>query len=199
MYIAKYRTANRLYGYNVTLGGEGTRGHRHSEETKEKMRLRRIVKPYVHSEESKAKIGASLRGRKHRPETREKISRSHMGLKRGIKVSPESIAKMIETRKRNGIKMPEHVKEMLREINKGHTYNVGRKHTTEAKSKISAAHIGHKVSEETRSKMSMAAKLRGPRSPVSEETRIKMREAQLATWKARKERAAQIHGQGVLL
>ena len=62
--IRKYNSANRKYGYNISLGGIDRKIC--SEETKEKLRKANIGK--VMSEESKRKIGEFNRGRHHTEE-----------------------------------------------------------------------------------------------------------------------------------
>lgn len=37
LHIAKYKTKNKKYGYNLTNGGEGTNGYHHTKETKQKL------------------------------------------------------------------------------------------------------------------------------------------------------------------
>lgn len=67
--IAKYQTNNSKYGYNLTMGGDGTLGKKLSEE-------------------SKRKIGDGNRGKIHSKELNEKVSQS---LKQYYKDNPESI------------------------------------------------------------------------------------------------------------
>jgi hypothetical protein len=55
--IQWYDTTNSTYGYNISLGGDGSN----------------------HSEETKQKISESLIGHKHSEETKNKISNSHKG------------------------------------------------------------------------------------------------------------------------
>ena len=69
---------------NVTAGGEGLTGHRHSEATKAKMRAAALGRP--RSEETKAKLRAAnlgkpgtFKGKSHTAETREKISMARSG------------------------------------------------------------------------------------------------------------------------
>lgn len=64
---------------NITDGGEGLCGAIFSEETREKIRKSRIGKKVVWTEEAKAKLSASLKGRKVSAETRAKISAKNKG------------------------------------------------------------------------------------------------------------------------
>ena len=52
--INKYKTSNSDFGYNISLGGDGTYGYHHSEETKEKLRI--SSSKSKHSEETKRLI-----------------------------------------------------------------------------------------------------------------------------------------------
>lgn len=87
-YIHFYDSTNVEKGYNMTLGGEGTLGYAHTEESKRKMRELKKDKyngennPMYGkscSEETKRKISIANTGRKATKETREKMSKSHKG------------------------------------------------------------------------------------------------------------------------
>ena len=88
---------------NMTEGGEGATGARHSEATKRKISeaLVGVPRPDLlgkkHSPESKAKIAASMRGRKLSDATRLKISLAQKG-----KARPELIGRAVsaETRRK---------------------------------------------------------------------------------------------------
>jgi 5-methylcytosine-specific restriction endonuclease McrA len=115
---------------------QGNKGHRHSDEAREKMSAAKIGKTACNkgqkmSEEQKAKIAMALRGRKLSEAEVEKRRRKH---------SPEEVAKMIETRKRLGI--PSGMK--------------GKVHSEETKQKMRDAKLGKTKSEETRARMSQA-------------------------------------------
>ncbi len=58
--IQWYDTANRKYGYNISLGGESANGFHHTEETKQK-------------------ISKTLSGRQLAEETKQKMSEARMG------------------------------------------------------------------------------------------------------------------------
>ena len=100
-------------------------------------------------------------------ETREKMSKSHIGKK----MSEENRSKLIERNKGNdyarGRKMSERHFQRLLET------HVGAKRTDEARQRMSEAHKGKKQSEET--KFKRAAALKGQKR--SEETKRKMSEA----------------------
>ena len=67
-YIALYDTTDKNKGYNITDGGEGVRGYRHTEEWKQEM--------------SKAKSGENnhMYGKHHTEESRRKISMNHANM-----------------------------------------------------------------------------------------------------------------------
>jgi hypothetical protein len=115
-----------------------------------------------HSSETKAKISASNKGKKISAETKVKLSQARKG-KKGAPRTPEWLAKIQETKRRNGT-------------------NKGRKPSPEHKAKISAVHKGKKISLETRAKMSIAAKLSNARKKRKHtpETRAKMSAAHKA-------------------
>lgn len=68
--IQKYDTANRWYGYNISLGGVESKAC--SEETREKLRQANLGK--VMSEEAKRKIGEFNKGRHSTDEMRKHMS-----------------------------------------------------------------------------------------------------------------------------
>lgn len=63
--IAEYQTANRIYGYNETLGGEGANGRVLSEAEKQNIgkRMSLIHKGVPLSEEHKMKLSAAIKGK----------------------------------------------------------------------------------------------------------------------------------------
>ncbi len=99
-YIKKYDTFNTEHGLNLKSGGNVEKC---SDETKRKMSLKLLGNTrtlnYKYSEERRLEINAKIlkakEGYSHSEETRQKISRSHFG----IKGSKESIEKAKETRK----------------------------------------------------------------------------------------------------
>jgi group I intron endonuclease len=103
--IAKKRIGdkNSFYGKGSRIKGENNHffGKKHSEETKEKLRQKRLGKK--HSEETKRKISKESRGekngfygKKHSEETKRKIRESHLGKKH----SEETKQKMRESHRR---------------------------------------------------------------------------------------------------
>lgn len=132
---------------NMTIGGDGVSGLKHSEKTKELIRSKRIGQIVSHSEETKRKIGlansialkgkknpehsARLMGRRHSEETKAKIAAKQLGIPR----SAETIEKV-------------------------RVANLGQKRTDEAKRNMSLAHIGKTLSDETKAKMSESQRVR---------------------------------------
>ena len=85
-FIQWYNTANKKYGYNMSLGGES---YNCSEETRKKMsEVRKGEKAPMygkyHSEETKSKISESLKGKHHSEETKRKMGESRKGENNGM-------------------------------------------------------------------------------------------------------------------
>lgn len=105
-------------GYNCTDGGDGRPGFFPSAESRAKMSAAHRGKK--HSAESRAKIGMSNKGKHHTAETRLKMSAAHKGKKhsaanKGKTLSAEHRAKMSAA-------------------------HMGKHHTAESQAKMSAAH-----------------------------------------------------------
>ena len=73
--IAEWRTNDRLYGYNMTTGGDGTPGCIPSEDTRHKLSVARRKENL--SEETLARRSAGLKGRKFSQEHRRKIGKAN--------------------------------------------------------------------------------------------------------------------------
>lgn len=89
MYIYLYNSNNQDLGYNLTIGGETTRGYQPSEKTK-----KNISKGLKKKYESGWK--GSFYGMHHSDETKKKISQKRIGKYKGIPVSEKRHKKMIE-------------------------------------------------------------------------------------------------------
>jgi group I intron endonuclease len=78
LYIARYESMDHDIGYNITEGGDGNRGLKHSEE-------------------SKRKIGLASKGRKHTNETKKLISQHSKGENNPIygQKRPEELKKTV--------------------------------------------------------------------------------------------------------
>jgi len=122
---------------NLTDGGEGVPGYKHTEDAKKKMSEVQTGKKL--SEDHKEKISKSgsgenhyFYGKEHTKETKRKISEAKSGKKHhfyGQKHTEDTIKKMSETRKSMGIS------------GKNHPF-YGKKHTDDARKKISDSHLG---------------------------------------------------------
>jgi group I intron endonuclease len=113
-HIAQHKATDKTFGYNFAQGGAG--------------------KPI--SRDATERIAAKLRGRKLPQEQKDKIS----ARKRGVKPTPDHVAKMIE----------------------GKLKNSGFKHSEEAKAIMSAAAVGKKMppcTDAHRLKLAEAARL----------------------------------------
>lgn len=131
-HFIKSRNTKHPNGYNLTDGGEGTLGHKHSPETLKKLSAshkgRKCTPEHcAHIAESKRGEKNPFFGKNHTPETCEKMSESRKGQKRSL-----------ETRKR------------ISEANKGKVF------TPEHCEHISEAKKGQIPSDETRDRMSEA-------------------------------------------
>ena len=127
--IAKERALGKAE-YNITNGGGGVEGYKHSEEAKEK-------------------ISEARKGRHHSEETRKKISE----LNKGKYISEETKRKISESNK--GKHPSEETKRKLSEVHKGKTpWNKGKHPSEETRKKLSEASKGRHHSEEAKKKMS---------------------------------------------
>jgi hypothetical protein len=111
---------------NITNGGEGVSGLKHSDETREKLRAANLGK---------------LRGPRS-PEVIEKSAAAQRGKKRGP--NPEHSARM------KGMKWAPEV------VAKRASANLGQKRGEQARANMSLAQRGHVVSDEARKNMSLA-------------------------------------------
>lgn len=110
--IQWYNTTNPNYGYNITLGGEGTKG------------LKGEKSPWY--------------GKHHTEETKQKMSENNARYWEGKQFSEETKQKLSKARKGEnhplyGKQLSEETKRKISEANKGH------KHSEEVKQKISEA------------------------------------------------------------
>lgn len=182
-YILEHNTFGEG-GYNMTGGSEGGIGHKHTEETKHKIREslkkidprnRREYKPLSEkhrkniglshlgrklSEEAKEKLRAINTGKKLSEETKEKIRLSRLGKKH----TPETIEKL----RLAGLKRThtEETKEKIRNINllrfpqksqaESPTPKKSRKLSSETREKIRIAALKRTHTPETREKIKQA-------------------------------------------
>lgn len=127
---------NRKVGFNISLNPLAPmRGRKHSEKTKQKMRLARKGKVMSEEHRNKMKlIGLAQRGRKFSKERRENISRGHMGIvcSEGTKLKLSLAGKKYYSIKENrdrlskrliGRKVSEETRRKISEANKGKSKN----------------------------------------------------------------------------
>jgi len=130
-FMSNYSKWPQYRGMNLTDGGEGMLGFKHSEETKQNHREFMRKNPNRHS-----------LGKKHSEETRRKISAAKKGKpswSKGKKAHPETLKNLIMFKKgqpshNKGKKFegtPEERKLKFGAHNIGNSYNKGRKHTPE--------------------------------------------------------------------
>jgi group I intron endonuclease len=86
--IAYCNTNNREHGYNLTAGGEGVTGYRHTDEYKEKLRERLTGNGFwvgrKHTEETRKRMSAAQKGNKNNlGKTRSEETRAKLGLSHG--------------------------------------------------------------------------------------------------------------------
>jgi group I intron endonuclease len=159
-------------GYNLTDGGEGLSGYRHTPEQRAALSASRKGKPI--SAEHKANISKGGKGKVLSAETRAKLSAAKTGTKftaehcenirkskLGLVASAETKAKMSAAHKARGGISPEHRKKMI-------DAKIGMKYTPEHCAAISAASKGRRHSEETKKKMS------GPRGPYRARKKVEL-------------------------
>lgn len=147
--IKQYKTNDPNYGYNLTIGGDGTNGYKMSDETKRK--LSEIHTGRKHSVETKILLSQKLKGRNPVPicddEFRQKMSKA----KTGQMHSFETRRKMsLSQRKRT---MSEESKRKISES------RIGKKHWQ----------YGKKLPDAWRQKISSGCKGRGTK-PIVQST-----------------------------
>lgn len=149
---------------NMTDGGEGVSGLKHTIETKEKLRAASLGQS--HSDETRAKISLSSRGRipteaamehyrlaaiartgvyKHSNETREKLRTSHLG--KTLPAEQRAKIGLASTGRRHSDESREKIR----------VANLGKTKTDETKAKISATGLGRKHTDEAKAKISAAS------------------------------------------
>ena len=168
--IAKYKTQNRKYGYNLESGGGATK--KHNAETRKKIsEANKGENHYRYGkslcEETRRKIADTLKGRPLSEETKRKMSEAT----KGKHISAETRKKISVARKGQpspmlGRKLSEEHKRKIGLANSGaNSYMFGKHHTEEHKRKVSEALRGEKnpcygkpKSEEVRRKISETKK-----------------------------------------
>lgn len=162
---------------NVTDGGEGASGRKHTAEMRARLSAERKGKPL--SRETRAAALAFHLGSSHSPEHREKIAAANRGKRR----TPEQRQRMSERLKGRFVSAETRAK--MSAAAKRTRNALGYKHTAEARANMSDAHKG-KPSNRRGIRLSEAAKLHlsemNKGKMQSPETCAKKRVSQLARW-----------------
>jgi len=144
-----------LGGYNLTDGGEGAFGYSHSAETKAKMSAAQKGRKHVRSKAYCHKMRLAKMGNCPSLETREKLRQAQLGKKIPIEVR----AKMSAAHK--GIpKAPEHVAKVAAALKGKPGSFLGRKHSEETKEKMRRKATGRRHTTETKELLRQVAKAR---------------------------------------
>ena len=187
-YIKKFNTV-RPNGFNLTSGGEGCLGYKHTEESRLKMsKIQKRRKRSPHSLETRRNISEAHTGKKKSPEHIRKISEAkkgkpswHKGKKRS-KETCERIGRASKGRvspnkgKPRTQKEKENISRAVKRSLKGRSpWNKGKSLSQETRDKISQTKLNNPPSQETREKIGSAN--RG--KTLSKEIREKMSRAKL--------------------
>ena len=129
-YINLWDCTNRSKGYNLTNGGDGSKGAKRSEETKEKIRQSKLRTKL--SEETKRKIGTASKGHYVSKEVKKKIGDAQRGEKNhnyGKTASEDARRKMSEAKsgEKNhnyGKHLSEDIKKKISEARKRYLANI---------------------------------------------------------------------------
>lgn len=81
-WIDTLKSNDRVIGYNITNGGEGTSGLKHTEETKRKIAVAHLGKK--HSKKTKMSMSVAHKGKVLSSETKNKISQANVGENNGM-------------------------------------------------------------------------------------------------------------------
>lgn len=102
--IARYKSNDRKYGYNISIGGEGANGCKHTPEQIEKQKRNRKTPTYT--KEIRQKISETGKKVWQNKEYRLKMSEIHKNRehKKGYKLSEQAIEHIKKTRKVKYIK-----------------------------------------------------------------------------------------------
>ena len=127
--IREFDTTNQDKGYNITLGGEGGNGLKHTKEARKK--IREASKGKTLSEETRKKISEASKGKTLSEEHRKKLSESHKGKQTG------------KNHPMYGKKHTKEARKKISEASKGKNHpNYGKTLSEETRKKISEAKKG---------------------------------------------------------
>lgn len=184
VWIARLESRDPRVGYNLTAGGEGVRGHRHSEQTRAQMRTSHMG--LKHSDEHRARIRDGNTGKTWTAAQREKIRAAMRGrpmldhVRAGLLAAnlgrPLTEAHKAKLRGRPRRSLTEEQRativarhwsrsSMAAEV-RGTLSRAasGRRPSVESRAKMRASQIGRRHSAETRAKMSESNPRRLPRA-----------------------------------
>lgn len=147
--IARLGTFGRG-GYNMTAGGEGAAGYRHTAEEVEARRRRRLGAK--HSEGARAKMSAAHTESRHTPESRAKISAANKG-----RQMPPSHSERLRSRV-----VSDAEREARRQRAIGNQWSVGVARTDDQKERLRQIKTGKKLSETAKAKIRAARAAQPP-------------------------------------
>ena len=85
VWIEQYKTNDRKFGYNLTSGGEGTRGYKYTDEQRKNRSLQakrnKSFTGHTHTDEYKRRMSELNKGKVFSEETKQKMSESKKGNK----------------------------------------------------------------------------------------------------------------------
>ncbi len=151
-WMDKLKVTDREFGYNYAPAAGSLLGFKASEETKAKLAIRSAkLKGVPRSEEIKAKISATTKGRVVSEETREKMRLARLGKKHSTET------KAIMSQQRKGNKFAAGVVHSPERIEKRVSNLRGKPRSAEVIEKIRQSSIGKIRSLETRERQRLAA------------------------------------------
>ena len=102
--IKEYNSTDSNYGYNLSTGGEGATGYKHTPEQIEKAKRNRG--PYIFTKEQREKMGIASKKVWSNEEYKKRMKEIHKNRKhkKGYKISKEGIENIKKTRKVKYIK-----------------------------------------------------------------------------------------------
>jgi group I intron endonuclease len=138
-YLIKALNTKRPNGYNLTDGGDGNSGFKHSPESIQKMSD--VKKGKKFSEEHKHKISVALTGNKNYINSPNFLNKKHfLGRKHSEETKQKmSFAQTGDKGNNYGKHASEETKQKMSIAHKGNTARLGKKHSEETKQKISAS------------------------------------------------------------
>jgi hypothetical protein len=137
-YIKLFDSANKEVGYNLCSYSTDRTGRKHSDETKNKMRLSHLGKK--HTDDAKAKMSRNQSGKKITEEHKTKLRLSNLGVPR----SEETKKRMSESKK-GIIFSDEHKRNLRKPKSEEFKQNLRKPRSEEIKEKIRLGHLKRKM------------------------------------------------------